>query len=442
MSFRELRNFTEIMRALGYPRKLSMESFRSPNFPLVADILYWLVFRYDPLASLSDNIETPDDRVAFLQAATHIVASKARIRMKSKNLYAADGRAVREMLRLASTLYEAVRSHTSAETGWGMVAEEDEHGEALASDLDAKLSGGEAVRDQARAITERGVTLFGLLEDEEALREDRAKALRFLDAASSKVGHKEEQAYVEKSVRDALREAEEQTAALQRQISELEADEKSLTARLSKTKAELERSQQRLATVKNVRPAFMDQYERLEAELAEEYAAFVRKYRNLDFLEQELTTLEEREKSKAAASNKALQLLQAQLEEEAVLFDRGDENVSDKAFAAVREGAGGRGGGEADGDEAPVPVPRPRAAAGERPGAAVPGGRMDRPAGPKRHVARGSMRAPEDADDDEDEDDVDEDGESDLGSADGESELGSEDDLGDEEDDEEFEDDF
>lgn len=395
--------------------------------------------RYDPLASLSDNIETPDDRVAFLQAATHIVASKARIRMKSKNLYAADGRAVREMLRLASTLYEAVRSHTSAETGWGTVTEEDEHGEALASDLDARLSGGEAVRDQARAITERGVTLFGLLEDEEALREDRAKALRFLDAASSKVGHKEEQAYVEKSVRDALREAEEQTAALQRQISELEADEKSLTARLSKTKAELERSQQRLATVKNVRPAFMDQYERLEAELAEEYASFVRKYRNLDFLEQELTVLEEREKSKAAASNKALQLLQAQLEEEAVLFDRGDENVSDKAFAAVRDRPAQGGGGEDD-EDAPVPVPRPRAAAGERPGAAVPGGRMDRPAGPKRHVARGSMRAPEDAD--EDEDDVDDEGESDLGSADGESELGSEDDLGDEDDDEEFEDDF
>ncbi|XP_016095263.1 clusterin-associated protein 1 homolog [Sinocyclocheilus grahami] len=43
MSFRDLRNFTEMMRALGYPRLISMENFRSPNFPLVAEILIWLV---------------------------------------------------------------------------------------------------------------------------------------------------------------------------------------------------------------------------------------------------------------------------------------------------------------------------------------------------------------------------------------------------------------
>ena len=38
-------DFTEMMRALGYPRLISMENFRSPNFPLVAEILTWLVNR-------------------------------------------------------------------------------------------------------------------------------------------------------------------------------------------------------------------------------------------------------------------------------------------------------------------------------------------------------------------------------------------------------------
>lgn len=37
--------FTEIMRSLGYPRLISMENFRLPNFELVADCLYWLVQR-------------------------------------------------------------------------------------------------------------------------------------------------------------------------------------------------------------------------------------------------------------------------------------------------------------------------------------------------------------------------------------------------------------
>lgn len=38
-------DFTEIMRALGYPRLISIENFRQPNFELVADCLYWLVLR-------------------------------------------------------------------------------------------------------------------------------------------------------------------------------------------------------------------------------------------------------------------------------------------------------------------------------------------------------------------------------------------------------------
>ena len=39
-------DFTEMMRALGYPRLISMENFRTPNFTLVAEILTWLVNRY------------------------------------------------------------------------------------------------------------------------------------------------------------------------------------------------------------------------------------------------------------------------------------------------------------------------------------------------------------------------------------------------------------
>lgn len=57
MSYRELRNFCEQMRALGYHRIISMENFRRPNFELVADILYWLALKYDPNTDISDNID-------------------------------------------------------------------------------------------------------------------------------------------------------------------------------------------------------------------------------------------------------------------------------------------------------------------------------------------------------------------------------------------------
>ena len=51
------------MRGLGYPRIISIENFRRPNFELVADVLYWLAQKYDPNVEISDNI---DEEVIFL----------------------------------------------------------------------------------------------------------------------------------------------------------------------------------------------------------------------------------------------------------------------------------------------------------------------------------------------------------------------------------------
>ena len=56
MSFRELRNFAEVMRALGYQRLVSVENFRNPNFELVASTLYWMVKRYDPDIHVDDSV--------------------------------------------------------------------------------------------------------------------------------------------------------------------------------------------------------------------------------------------------------------------------------------------------------------------------------------------------------------------------------------------------
>jgi len=79
MSHRELRAFAEIMRVLGYPRLLSLDNFRSPNFALVADLLYWLVQRYEPGVKVPDDIDTEAQRVRFLAAAAAVMSSKARI---------------------------------------------------------------------------------------------------------------------------------------------------------------------------------------------------------------------------------------------------------------------------------------------------------------------------------------------------------------------------
>jgi hypothetical protein len=49
-----------------------VESFRLPNFPLVADLLFWLVMRYDPSAKIPDEIDTSTQRVTFLSTAAQV----------------------------------------------------------------------------------------------------------------------------------------------------------------------------------------------------------------------------------------------------------------------------------------------------------------------------------------------------------------------------------
>jgi clusterin-associated protein 1 len=72
MTYRELRNFNEMMRSLGFPRIISMENFKIPNFNLVAEITYWLIKRFDPKADIPDSIAEEKDRTEFIKASCSV----------------------------------------------------------------------------------------------------------------------------------------------------------------------------------------------------------------------------------------------------------------------------------------------------------------------------------------------------------------------------------
>merc|ERR1719399_2120006 len=54
-----------------------------------------------------DEIRTEHDRVAFLKSVAEQLLVKARVKLNPKNLYSANGFAVRELLKVAMLLYEA-----------------------------------------------------------------------------------------------------------------------------------------------------------------------------------------------------------------------------------------------------------------------------------------------------------------------------------------------
>lgn len=66
-------DFTEMLRALGYPHLISMESFRTPNFSLVAEIINWLAKRLDSDADIPTEVNTEDERVALIRAAAQFM---------------------------------------------------------------------------------------------------------------------------------------------------------------------------------------------------------------------------------------------------------------------------------------------------------------------------------------------------------------------------------
>lgn len=267
MSFRELRNLTEMMRALGYPRPISMENFRKPNFELVSDMLYWMVKKYDPSSSVTEEIDTEEDRIEFLTQVASEVLAKARIRLNPKKLYAADGFAAKELIKLARVLYEASRIDVAK-----LEADDDDDDVSVKSMLGSRVKDPKATRQLSSDITQSGAKLYDLLEAELDVRDSRQHALRFLDAISNNSENSNEQKYLERSIKEILQNTQENVEMTERQCEELEAEEKALSSKIKKAQTDLERSEKRLKSLQHVRPAFMDEYEKLEKDLERQYA--------------------------------------------------------------------------------------------------------------------------------------------------------------------------
>uniref|UniRef100_A0A670JGM9 Clusterin associated protein 1 n=1 Tax=Podarcis muralis TaxID=64176 RepID=A0A670JGM9_PODMU len=309
------QDFTEMMRALGYPRLISMENFRTPNFMLVSEILIWLVKRYEPQTDIPSDVDTEQDRVFFIKAVAQFMATKAHIKLNTKKLYQADGYAVKELLKITSVLYNAMKTKGMEATA---VGEEDTS--KFKFDLGSKISDLKTARQLASEITSKGASLFDLLGKEVELREIRTEAIaRPLEINET-----------EKVMRVAIKDILEQVQKTKDMLSNVASDETSLEAKIEKRKLELERNRKRLQTLQSVRPAFMDEYEKIEEELQKQYSCYLEKFRNLTYLEQQLDDQHRMEQERFEEAENTLRLMQNKLkEEEKRLLKSGNNDDSD-----------------------------------------------------------------------------------------------------------------
>lgn len=301
MSFRDLRNFTEMMRALGYPRLISMENFRTPNFTLVAEILIWLVKRYEPQMDIPTDVDTESDRIFFIKAVAQFMATKAHIKLNTKRLYQADGYAVKELLKITSVLYNAMKTKQMA---LGERIEEDNT--KFKFDLGSRISDLKAARQLASEVTSKGASLYDLLGKEVDLREMRTAAIaRPLEINET-----------EKALRAAIKEVLESVEKTKEMLSNVVSDETSLDNKIEKKKQELERNRKRLQTLQSVRPAFMDEYEKIEEDLQKQYDTYVVKFKNLCFLESQLEEYHRLEQERFEEAENMLRTMQQKMREE------------------------------------------------------------------------------------------------------------------------------
>ncbi|NWU83908.1 CLUA1 protein, partial [Onychorhynchus coronatus] len=264
-------DFTEMMRALGYPRLISMENFHTPNFMLVSEVLLWLVKRYEPQTDIPADVETEQDRVFFIKAVAQFMATKAHIKLNTKKLYQADGYAVKELLKVTSVLYGAMSTKGVERAD----LREEDYGK-FKLDLGSKVADLKAARQLASEITSKGAVLYDLLGKEMELREARTESIaRPLEINEA-----------EKVMKIAIDSVLEQVQKTKDMLNNVALDETSLEAKIEKRKLELERSQKRLQTLQSVRPAFMDEYEKIEEQLQKQYSSYLEKFRNLTYMEQ------------------------------------------------------------------------------------------------------------------------------------------------------------
>ncbi|XP_071451306.1 clusterin-associated protein 1 [Hetaerina americana] len=280
MTYRDLRNFTEMMRSLGYQRLISFDSFRKPNFPLVAEILVWLIKRFDPESLLEKDINSEAQRVAFIRAAAEFLAVKARVKLNTKWLYQADNYAVKELLKPTLVLYNAQKNNINIVKP----PKEKDASYTHAVQFEAKINDVKKAKDLSSKITSHGAALYELLGLEPKLKELRIPgATRSPDTTDA-----------EKALREALKSMKTEITRVEEMTKEALITSASLESKVERKKQDLERGRKRLDALKKVRPAFLEEFQKLEGELQSLYAEYLYRHRSLAYL------LQQEEESAAA----------------------------------------------------------------------------------------------------------------------------------------------
>ncbi|CAD6192878.1 unnamed protein product [Caenorhabditis auriculariae] len=291
MSYRELRNLCEMARTLKYPRLLSIENFRNPNFKLVAELLQWIVKKFDPSSNLNaQNIETEQDRVMFIKQAVLLLLQNSRLKLNPKKLYQADGYAVQELIPALKILYDASKGTEDLESvaQWNSIKQK----------ISSKMQEVRITRQLSAQLPETGAALNDLLTKQIYFAKQRDRA------ASRAIALPE----AEKTVQQAISAITAESDEISSRLNNVASDEAELDEKIERKKREYEQMQKRLAKLQSFRPQYMDEYEKYEERLKQLYTVYVTNYRNLSYLKKVHDDLQTADRQKQDENERAMRI--------------------------------------------------------------------------------------------------------------------------------------
>jgi clusterin-associated protein 1 len=274
------------MRSLNYPRTVSMENFRVANFKLTAEIIFWLVKRFAPKFKLSDNIEDERARVEFIKTACVFFYQNLKVQLNPKKLYAADGHAVQELLKVAKILYDAKKTVESDK--------DFSYGQEL--DISSKKNDLTQMKNISGEIVDLGLNLLDLLDKEKGLKQSREDAITYLDSIS-KDDDSTKGEEIQKKIMGILSGQEEALEKLDYHVNELKQKENELNQELQVKKVELERAEKRLESLQHASPSHQNELMQYENDLSIIYKMYVEKIRNQAYLENRLQNFQRYEET-------------------------------------------------------------------------------------------------------------------------------------------------
>ena len=318
MSDHEVTQLGAILRRLQYPQAITASSFKTPNFVLVADLLQFMVQRLDPTSSISHKIATEDDRVRFVSDIASTLANSMSISIDRKNVYAADGRAVHELLKVASVLDRAMS-----------LADEDV---STSSEMEIQPSAILTAVYRAKSLVGEIVTigsrLSDVLENESNDGKERSVALSVLNSSSEDTNEgSQRDHHIDSSLARLLESTNETVKRLDKQCKLLISNQRGMEEKIRKKTIDLERTAKRLESLKNVRPAYMDEYEKLEEEIQVEHERYVVRLRNVDYLKQELAIIKQAANERHAKVERSMKRMQKKFRDEEMLVLKGRDDV-------------------------------------------------------------------------------------------------------------------